>query len=413
MKIRVFFIDENNSSKQNGIGTFRELLLSRLGSMYEQLEVNLISLNAEVDNLTIRTTDFGVEYAFPFVGRGNWRELGRIILPIMKLYVSDGVRNVFVLNHSPCDEFVCTLKELFPESKIIFIIHDFGWCEYLYGSTSMLQCVRQGRKPKELPEGTMSYVCSYFEKEKAVYGMVDVVVSLSPSTTGILKNIYRVRPDKVVEIPNGCMAQAHRKILKSKARKRLGIPGSAKLMLFIGRPTQYKGIIPLLKAIKIVRKRYPEIRCALIGSFHIYTDYWTFGKDVAANLICTGRLTPKELDWWYAAADIGVIPSYSEQCSYVGLEMKRAFLPVVASDANGLRDMFKDGETAFIAKIGDVWNPNHYAKSIANAIDRAFQAQPRQKKKMLLNNRQHLLGRFSADSMVGNYFSLFCRLTKE
>lgn len=409
MKIRVFFIDENNSSKQNGIGTFRELLLGRL-CKYGQLEVNLVSLNADVDNLMIRTTVYGREYAFPFVGRGNWRELGSVICPILKLYVEDGNYNVFLINHSPSDRFICVLKKLFPKSKVISVIHDFGWCEYLYGSPELLRRIRKGRKPKKLSEEIASYVCSYFEKEKRVYDMVDAVVSLSPSSTDILKSIYQVPPNKIAEIPNGYMAKAATPIQRVKARERLGIPMSTKLMLFIGRPTQYKGIIPLLKAIKIVRKQYPEIRCALIGSFHIYMDYWAFGKDVAANLICTGRLTQKELELWYAAADVGVIPSYSEQCSFVGLEMKRASMVIVSSDANGLCDMFEDEETAFVAPIGNIWNIGSYTKEIANAIDKAFHVSPSQKKKMLSNNRQHLLERFSADSMSEKYYKLFCRI---
>ena len=240
--------------------------------------------------------------------------------------------------------------------------------------------------------------------------MVDAVVSLSPSSTDILKSIYQVPPNKIAEIPNGYMAKAATPIQRVKARERLGIPMSTKLMLFIGRPTQYKGIIPLLKSIKIVRKQYPEIRCALIGSFHIYMDYWAFGKDVAANLICTGRLTQKELELWYAAADVGVIPSYSEQCSFVGLEMKRASMVIVSSDANGLCDMFEDEETAFVAPIGNIWNIGSYTKEIANAIDKAFHVSPSQKKKMLSNNRQHLLERFSADSMSEKYYKLFCRI---
>lgn len=64
-----------------------------------------------------------------------------------------------------------------------------------------------------------------------------------------------------------------------------------------------------------------------------------------------------------------------------------------------------------VSPIGNIWNISSYTKEIANAIDKAFRVSPSQKKKMLSNNRQHLLERFSADSMAENYYRLLCRLT--
>lgn len=41
-------------------------------------------------------------------------------------------------------------------------------------------------------------------------------------------------------------------------------------------------------------------------------------------------------------ADIGIVPSYYEQCSYTGIEMQMFGLPIVASNSFGVRCMFKD-----------------------------------------------------------------------
>ena len=68
-------------------------------------------------------------------------------------------------------------------------------------------------------------------------------------------------------------------------------------------------------------------------------------------MIYIGYLQKNELEKWYQLVDIGVLPSYSEQCSYTGIEMMMYSLPIVASDGFGVRNMFHDGSNACIASI--------------------------------------------------------------
>ena len=59
----------------------------------------------------------------------------------------------------------------------------------------------------------------------------------------------------------------------------------------------------------------------------------------AFDLHYIGYLQKNELEKWYQLVDIGVLPSYSEQCSYTGIEMMMYSLPIVASDGFGVRIM--------------------------------------------------------------------------
>lgn len=77
----------------------------------------------------------------------------------------------------------------------------------------------------------------------------------------------------------------------------------------------------------------------------------------------------KELKKWYQMADIGVIPSYTEQCSYVGIEMMMHGLPIVTSDGFGLRDMFKDRGNAIVAPIGKRTKKNGtFSENLVHAL---------------------------------------------
>ena len=65
----------------------------------------------------------------------------------------------------------------------------------------------------------------------------------------------------------------------------------------------------------------------------------------------TGKLQAKQVKQLYHIADIGVIPSEFEQCSYVALEMMLHRLPIVCSNAPGLKELFVEGESALFTPL--------------------------------------------------------------
>ena len=75
-------------------------------------------------------------------------------------------------------------------------------------------------------------------------------------------------------------------------------------------------------------------------------------------------MNANELYKWYQIADIGIMPSYFEQCSYVGLEMMANGLPVVASDSFGVRCMFQHHVNALVAPMGNRNNMANYQKQL-------------------------------------------------
>ena len=66
-------------------------------------------------------------------------------------------------------------------------------------------------------------------------------------------------------------------------------------------------------------------------------------------------------------ADIGVLPSYTEQCSYVGLEMLAHRLPIVASDGFGMRCMFQEQANIRVAHIGNVKQLDGYKSELVSS----------------------------------------------
>lgn len=138
--------------------------------------------------------------------------------------------------------------------------------------------------------------------------------------------------------------------------------------MVVGRTTLVKGVPYLLNAFTNVVKKYPDCRLVIIGSVYDPASILKLSKRIVAKISYTGLVGKDELTQWYKIAEIGLIHSLSEQCSYSGIEMMMHGLPVVASDGFGVRCMFKDGVNARIAIIGNRKKMRGYETNLTNAI---------------------------------------------
>lgn len=97
-----------------------------------------------------------------------------------------------------------------------------------------------------------------------------------------------------------------------------------------------------------------------------------------------------------------MITSYTEQCSYVGLEMMSHGLPVIASDGFGVRCMFRNEINAVTACIGDRTSDNEYVRNIVNAV-KELADDDELKIQLALKAQKILEQRYSIKIMKANY----------
>ncbi len=406
--MRILFIDDYPCSQKNGIGTFRNIFRTAM-SVYNDVSITLISLNSDFDTACeIEHSDYN-EIQVPRYNNGKWRTSGEQIAEDLKSKVQDRCDNIFLLNYSPCAEFVSELKKVFPLSKCVFVIHDQGWCTPLLGNKKLLSEILKGATPEIVSDSTAKFVKDYCSKENEIYQLVDKVVCLSDSMQQILTQIYKLPEHKIAKIENGLISDQRvgQVLSKKRARTMLGIPQTSHVVIYAGRPVRNKGCDALLLAIKLLRRKYPDLRCVFAGDVYQIIKRWNLYKECAANIIMPGFLNKSELRKWYAAADIGALVSYSEQCSYAALEMMDAGLLVVSSDGIGLRDMFVDSANSFVAHIGNVTKVKRYAKRISDKLEAALNTTPTQRKQYASYNRRLLDSKYSATEMAEKYLRLF------
>lgn len=85
----------------------------------------------------------------------------------------------------------------------------------------------------------------------------------------------------------------------------------------------------------------PACRLVIAGSgdFNRYFHLVRF----CSRITFVGKLNQKELYKIYQIADVGVLLSFTEQCSYTIIEMLMFGLPIIGTTAPGLSEMFEDG----------------------------------------------------------------------
>jgi phosphatidylinositol alpha-mannosyltransferase len=177
---------------------------------------------------------------------------------------------------------------------------------------------------------------------------IDGVIGVSEVA---LKFLNSCRVPTIV-IPNGIDLE----IFNSKARKIKKFLDGRINILFVGRIEERKGLIYLLRAYRILEKKFQNLRLIIIGEGELKEKCQDFvRKHNLKEVYFEGEKTDRELVSYYKTADIFCAPSiYGESFGIVLLEAMACRLPMVAFANEGYKEFFrgKKGEK-FLAKTKD------------------------------------------------------------
>ncbi len=183
--------------------------------------------------------------------------------------------------------------------------------------------------------------------EAQVVEAADRLVANTVDEARELIELYAADPAKVSVVPPGVDLSTFTPGDKRAARQRLGLPIDGDLLLFVGRIQPLKAPDILLRAAHELIARDPSRRSTLhvavlggrsgtgLARPHDLEELATaLGiDDVVRFLKPASRPVLAE---WYRAADLVVVPSYSESFGLVAIEAQACGTPVVAADVGGL-----------------------------------------------------------------------------
>ena len=196
--------------------------------------------------------------------------------------------------------------------------------------------------------------------EYHVIDIADRIIAATPAEEQQLISLYGADPAKIAIVPPGVDLSRFHPISKDEAKEHVGIPCGDTNLLFAGRIEPLKGIDTLLRAMSILQERHPAAvknTCvAIIGG-----DPWADDLDAEMARLQSLRtqlgihdlvtfLGAKDQDilpYYYAAAEMVVMPSHYESFGMVALEAMAMGTPVIASEVGGLAYLVKHGDNGF------------------------------------------------------------------
>jgi glycosyltransferase involved in cell wall biosynthesis len=208
-----------------------------------------------------------------------------------------------------------------------------------------------------------------------------------------LASRHGLSADRIHDIPNPLDADTWRPEARQEARAALGLDPDAFLVVNHGRiDIHRKGLDVLLAAWRQVAAARPDARLAILGSGQDHAAFARLAEGVPGLTWQATYLTdPPAIRRWLSAADAYVTLSRIEGMPVAPLEAMACGLPVVASDAHGLADIFQSGEAT-----GGLLVPRDAAGPAAEAL-LALAADPARRARLGRDARRTVTGRYGLE----------------
>ena len=148
-------------------------------------------------------------------------------------------------------------------------------------------------------------------------------------------------------------------------------------LLLAGISIPRKGVLPLLRALYLVRKRIPEAHLRIAGSTAVDPDYFRACKayvreaELGEAVTFLGHLVQEQIVQEYASSSALVMPSFQETAPIAIAQAMAAGLPVVATRAGGVPWMVEDGVTGTTLPVPG--RPQGDPEALADALCRVLQ----------------------------------------
>jgi len=188
--------------------------------------------------------------------------------------------------------------------------------------------------------------------DRKLIGRTDQLVGNSQSVVEFYQQLG-VPNEKLACVPNGIDCPPPVAIDRPRMLRELGWPENAFVMGFIGRLAEQKRVDDLIFAVETLRQTRPNLRLLIIGDGPRRERLEHFAADVG----CTDhvRFVGHQTDTarWLALLDVFGLASSFEGMSNSLMEAMAAGKPAIVSDIPPNRELVIQGETGFLAPVGD------------------------------------------------------------
>lgn len=217
----------------------------------------------------------------------------------------------------------------------------------------------------------------------------DAIIAVSDYEKEYLEN-KGIKPEKIFVTGNGVNPELYNPINIEKFKEKIAqyeIGDNTKIVTFIGRKADYKGVDLLIDAAKVILKKRKDIKFLLAGPSLSWFNqvYNNLTPKEKKYIIDIGYITDQEKVALLHRSDLLCLPSKFEAFGIVFLEAWICNTPVIGSDRGAIPSVIGNGGLTF--KFGDI---NDLVDKIVYLID-----DEKTSKKMAENGRRKVLEKYT------------------
>lgn len=207
-------------------------------------------------------------------------------------------------------------------------------------------------------------------------GQILAMLRRAPSVTAVSEELRQnmvsegIPPTRISTIPNGVNPRMFFVRDRSQARRQLGLPQEKRIIVFVGRLSEEKGLFTLIDAAERLQGERSDFLLYLVGDGPLLGDLQirVQALGLAEVVRFAGRQDHTAVAEWFGGSDVFCLPSLREGCPNVVLEALSSGRPVVASRVGGIPDLVRE-DTGILVAPGDV---DGFANALSAALARTW-----------------------------------------
>jgi glycosyltransferase involved in cell wall biosynthesis len=185
-----------------------------------------------------------------------------------------------------------------------------------------------------------------------LYRAANAVVVHSRRSALALHTGWGIPAERITVAPHGPLLEAIAPLERAEARRRLGLPLDAEILLFAGLIEPYKGLADLIAAFGTLAARWPLARLVVAGKpnepFGAYRQQLHALGLLDRTTVDLRFLPEPELAAHLCAADVVALPYRAATSSGILAAARRFGCPVVATSTGDLAEVIADGESGLL-----------------------------------------------------------------
>lgn len=384
------------------IGTKNFPIPNIRGGAIETLVTGIIDENEKKNQLDLSVFTIKSDGLDEYVKRYQHTRFFKIDSPNlwlrMKIFVWRALRRLTNYRIPYKDYFMMSVNRLLKQNHFDIIIYENE-------ATDMMQAKRY-KGTKNLMHIHADYITADMPGVRWLCQHCDYVIGVSDFITNRMEKIpYLEGKGRTLKnaIDLTSFSEDINDEITTEFRESLGLSKDDIVVLYCGRLSKEKGCLELIKAVE----RVPHVKLVVVGgdnfSSNKRTEYveqlLAEAKTIGDRIVFTGHVNHSDVGKYYAAADIGVVPSICyEAASLTILEYRASGLPTIASRMGGIPEYCNDNTTLLVE-----YN-NTFIENLAIAIQKLVDSKELRSR---LSNSSHMgLKEYGYDAYFDNFVQL-------